>query len=184
MATTLTFEFLSPRSFKVYTSTTESDTIAQIIIKPATASMSVAANYTVSFSGLITGGVSKQASTGKVLGNIGIYFIAPGNGEATVIYPEDVIIAQLAYRSPESSTNINPYTAAFKDGDYAGADAIFDTLDLPKITPSFAQQLATPTGLTADQITSTGARIGWNAVENATDYKVEYRRQGDTTWNE
>lgn len=44
--------------------------------------------------------------------------------------------------------------------------------------------LSTPTGLNADQITSNSATISWNAVENATDYKVEYRRQGDTTWNE
>jgi hypothetical protein len=47
-----------------------------------------------------------------------------------------------------------------------------------------ATPLSTPTGLYADNITSDSARIGWNAVENAVDYKVEYRRQGDTTWNE
>ena len=44
--------------------------------------------------------------------------------------------------------------------------------------------LATPTGLYADNITSDSARVSWNAVENATGYKVEYRRQGETTWNE
>lgn len=47
-----------------------------------------------------------------------------------------------------------------------------------------SQPLSTPTGLNADNITSNSATISWNAVENATDYKVEYRRQGDTTWNE
>ena len=51
-------------------------------------------------------------------------------------------------------------------------------------TRSQATPLSTPTGLYADNITSDSATIGWNAVENATDYKVEYRRQGDTTWNE
>ena len=47
-----------------------------------------------------------------------------------------------------------------------------------------AEPLSTPTGLNADNITSNSATISWNAVENATDYKVQYRRQGDTTWNE
>lgn len=47
-----------------------------------------------------------------------------------------------------------------------------------------SQPLSTPTGLNADNITSNSATISWNAVENASDYKVEYRRQGDTTWNE
>lgn len=50
--------------------------------------------------------------------------------------------------------------------------------------PSGGEKLATPTGLNADQITSSGATISWTAVENASSYKVEYRRQGDTTWNE
>lgn len=45
-------------------------------------------------------------------------------------------------------------------------------------------KLAAPTGLTCNTVTSTSAQIEWNAVENATDYKVEYRRQGDTNWNE
>lgn len=44
--------------------------------------------------------------------------------------------------------------------------------------------LSAPTGLTHDQVTSTSARVGWNAVTNATDYKVEYRVQGATNWTE
>ena len=47
-----------------------------------------------------------------------------------------------------------------------------------------ATPLSTPTGLYADNITSDSARVSWTAVENASGYKVEYRRQGDTTWNE
>lgn len=49
---------------------------------------------------------------------------------------------------------------------------------------SQAEPLSTPTGLNATNVTSNSARISWNAVENASGYKVEYRRQGDTTWNE
>ena len=45
-------------------------------------------------------------------------------------------------------------------------------------------QLSAPTGLTHDQVTSSSARVGWNAVTNATDYKVEYRVQGATDWTE
>lgn len=50
-------------------------------------------------------------------------------------------------------------------------------------TPSTAP-LSAPTGLTHDQVTSNSARVGWNAVTNAVDYKVEYRVQGATNWTE
>lgn len=53
-----------------------------------------------------------------------------------------------------------------------------------EVTTLNTTPLATPTGLYADNITSDSARVSWTAVENATSYKVEYRRQGDTTWNE
>lgn len=43
--------------------------------------------------------------------------------------------------------------------------------EAPSATP-----LATPTGLYADNITSDSARISWNAVENASGYKLEYRQ--------
>ena len=49
---------------------------------------------------------------------------------------------------------------------------------------TYGEQLATPTGLTANQITSTGARIGWNAVANASGYKVEYKQHDSNTWIE
>ena len=45
-------------------------------------------------------------------------------------------------------------------------------------------KLSAPTGLTHDRVTSTSARVGWNAVTNATDYKVEYRVHGATNWTE
>ena len=44
------------------------------------------------------------------------------------------------------------------------------------VTRSQAEQLTTPSGLYADNITSDSARIGWNAVSNASGYKVEYRQ--------
>lgn len=45
-------------------------------------------------------------------------------------------------------------------------------------------KLATPTNLSATNITSNSAQVSWTGVENASSYKVQYRRQGDTTWNE
>ena len=59
------------------------------------------------------------------------------------------------------------------------ASDYYSNFYIPTATP-----LSTPTGLNADNITSDSARVSWTAVENASGYKVEYRRQGDTTWNE
>lgn len=94
------------------------------------------------------------------------------------------------YKDGNSKPTSASYCETITDGytnyyNYAICDAmvaelneiIYDAQGTP--TP-----LSTPTGLYADQITSDSATISWNAVENATDYKVEYRRQGDTTWNE
>ena len=47
-----------------------------------------------------------------------------------------------------------------------------------------AQPLPTPTGLYADNITSDSARTNWQAVENASNYKVQYKAAGDTVWTE
>lgn len=44
--------------------------------------------------------------------------------------------------------------------------------------------LATPTGLSATNITSTSARLSWGAVTNAVGYKVEYRAVGASAWLE
>lgn|GEM_PF-6255006 len=53
------------------------------------------------------------------------------------------------------------------------------TVEKPAIQP-----LDRPTGLAVSNITSTGARISWNAVANAVGYKVEYRVRGATAWLE
>lgn len=52
------------------------------------------------------------------------------------------------------------------------------------VTRQQATPLATPTGLTSTSVTSSSARVGWNSVTNAVDYKVEYRVQGATNWTE
>lgn len=50
--------------------------------------------------------------------------------------------------------------------------------------PGLATPLATPTGLNATNVTSDSARTNWQAVENASNYKVQYKAAGDTVWTE
>ena len=45
-------------------------------------------------------------------------------------------------------------------------------------------QLPTPTNVTADQIKSTSARIGFDEVQNAQKYRIQYRVQGTEIWQE
>ena len=44
--------------------------------------------------------------------------------------------------------------------------------------------LATPSGVGVTDVTTNSARIVWNNVTNATGYRIEYRRVGDTEWTE
>lgn len=46
------------------------------------------------------------------------------------------------------------------------------------------QQLDTPTDLTATNITNNSADLGWSAIENASNYRVDYRIYGDTLWQQ
>lgn len=53
-----------------------------------------------------------------------------------------------------------------------------------EVTTLNSTPLSTPTGLNADNITSDSARTNWQAVENASNYKVQYKAAGDTVWTE
>lgn len=50
--------------------------------------------------------------------------------------------------------------------------------------PETGVKLQTPDGLVADQITSASARVGWNAVANASDYRVEIKPHNSNNWQE
>lgn len=65
------------------------------------------------------------------------------------------------------------------EGDAYENDGYRGTVDVTTL-----QLLATPTGLSATNITSTSARLSWGAVTNAVGYKVEYRAVGATAWLE
>ena len=45
-------------------------------------------------------------------------------------------------------------------------------------------QLDTPTNLTATNVTKNSADLGWSNVENASNYRVDYRIYGDTLWQQ
>lgn len=104
-----------------------------------------------------------------------------GRGEAVVTYDSTFNIIAIGL-FPDS----NDYRfKEWRQNKGSAADARFDSYSYYVWKdPSTLTPLSTPTGLYADNITSDSARISWNAVENASGYKVEYRRQGDTTWNE
>ena len=78
---------------------------------------------------------------------------------------------------------INFVSFKFEDWDGNTVPSTQYSIELKGFSPS-ASPLATPTNLSATNITSSGATVSWTGDENATSYKVEYRRQGDTTWNE
>lgn len=95
---------------------------------------------------------------------------------ADVAYPIYVFIAaDRKFVVPDNITG-EPYSY---DTDYYEL-----VLGENEIEVEMTQQLSAPTNLAASNIKATDAVVSWTAVENATSYKVEYRRQGDTTWNE
>lgn len=89
-------------------------------------------------------------------------------------------LERFTYNTPNETTLFcSDWTRVYRLGLLGETNSWYDIVLAPD-----SVKLAAPTGLTSDTITSTSARVSWNAVENATDYKVEYRKQGDTTWNE
>lgn len=118
------------------------------------------------------------SGSGGPISTSGLVSLVSGGGEMVLTYPSAVKLTAIGFNGAVS------YYFDWMEAEGQAADAIFDTDSLyiweaPQSTP-----LSTPTGLYADNITSDSARVSWTAVENASGYKVEYRRQGDTTWNE
>ncbi len=70
-----------------------------------------------------------------------------------------------------------------RDADYETPPSSFYTIEEIGFSPT-SMPLSTPTGLNADNITSDSARTNWQAVENASNYKVQYKAAGDTVWTE
>jgi hypothetical protein len=85
-----------------------------------------------------------------------------GNLTCNTIYEFQV---QAICVSSSGSTTLSPWSAS----------VTFTTLPCPTTCPA-------PTGLTATNITTTSATIGWNAVAGAGSYTIRYRSVGTTTW--
>ena len=79
--------------------------------------------------------------------------------------------------NPAEITGLELISFEDRNGEDKTSTIVFDY-------PGLATPLATPTGLYADNITSDSARTNWQAVENASNYKVQYKAAGDTVWTE
>ena len=82
---------------------------------------------------------------------------------------------------PNSNYNRNQFNTSLAIGEYYCA---VDKRNVNYYWAPVTTPLSTPTGLYADNITSDSARTNWQAVENASNYKVQYKAAGDTVWTE
>ena len=100
----------------------------------------------------------------------GAYTEATITGGSTTSYTLDSLAQGVTYTIKVKVTTTDPdYLDSAYSSEYSATTLI---------------QLATPTNLTADQITSSSARIGFDEVQNAQKYKIQYRAQGTTEWTE
>ena len=179
MAYTAEATFISAREVRIKVSSTVSDSLV-IIQKPASLEMigqGITLSNVVGF------------RNGAFRSGIGILTLnANTEGSATINYPTDVdeVLFMLVYGTGYDST-IQQYESYINKSMPEGADALFDSLatdGYPVFIRSTAQPLPTPTGLNATNVTSNSARTNWQAVENASNYKVQYKAAGDTVWTE
>ena len=108
----------------------------------------------------------------------GLVALANGGGEMVLTYPSAVNLTGIGYSSRTSAFDL------WKVSSTRAADLELIAASEYIWEPSQAEPLSTPTGLYADNITSDSARTNWQAVENASNYKVQYKAAGDTVWTE
>lgn len=77
-----------------------------------------------------------------------------------------------------------PLKSKYLDDGIIKPEGVYKGMPFRLEEESQAEPLTTPTGLYADNITSNSARTNWQAVENASNYKVQYKAAGDTVWTE
>ena len=75
------------------------------------------------------------------------------------------------------------YSFFIRDADYETPPSSFYTIEEIGFSPT-SQPLPTPTGLNASNITSNSALTSWNQVQDASNFKVQYKAAGDTVWTE
>lgn len=113
-----------------------------------------------------------QGLTGNLFGNLDASYITTNTLLYLCLGPQFTLDEEIEF-----------YSLLIRDADYETVPSSFYTIEEIGFSPT-SQPLPTPTGLNADNITSNSARTNWNAVENASNYKVQYKAAGDTVWTE
>ena len=105
-------------------------------------------------------------------------------GRGAPAYIEDVYIL-FGTQSEASRRAYNIFQQFNSSHSVSAVNSYIQSLSWTQIlTRRQATPLTTPSGLYADNITSDSARTNWQAVENASNYKVQYKAAGDTVWTE
>ena len=148
-------------------------------------------NYSSTVSVKVKTGLSKPSSVKVTPGATSCYISWKGSYNAssyTVYYKSSsetnwlsstgIAGTSTVIDSLAEGTTYQFYVVAVGEGDYANSYKSTTVSATTKIT------LQIPTGIVATNITSNSARLAWNAVENASAYKVEFRQLGMTEWAE
>lgn len=117
-------------------------------------------------------------ATWTAIPNAGGYVVAykTGSGDFTT-----VAITDTTYTLSGLATGVT-YTLKVKAT--SDNDAYVDSAYSAERSATTLIPLSAPANLAVDQITSTSARLSWDAVANAIGYKVQYRVYGETEWEE
>lgn len=190
MADYVTVDFLSETKAKVTIRGISSSSVYWMIFKPAHAWLRTAYDTYVRFSNFK--GFKSAINDGPM---IKITTKSNTTGEVEVTFP---VVAGSAIESicfmdatNGSDSRFNSWRdlckRAYTDGAQylSEADVLYDSIATDYLLfKRPLPHLSTPTGLNADNIKSNSARTNWQAVENASNYKVQYKAAGDTVWTE
>ena len=113
-----------------------------------------------------------QGLTGNLYGNVEASYITTNTLLYLCLGPQFTLDEEIEF-----------YSLFIRDADWETVPSSFYTIEEIGFSPS-TQPLPTPTGLTASNITSNSALTSWNQVQDASNFKVQYKAAGDTVWTE
>ena len=141
--------------------------------------------YQLTFANAHYGASNATGRLGGYINGSWVLIASTSDATATVTIDQPYVVFRV-YASARHENNMSRFY-----GEYAGTLEDYGSIDslgwndtVYAIENRAVVQLVTPTNLHTTNITSTGARLHWNSVENAEDYKVEYRQYGQTNWIE